>query len=424
METELIFRIVAFVVLMLLSACFSASETAFFSLSRVRVQTLQMESALGRRIAFLLERPRRLIISILMGNEIVNIASSAIFTGAFVILMGERRTWLAPVLMTPLLMCFGEITPKSIAARFPELFSRLLVIPLSLFTKLIFPLRWVFMHIANGVLSLLGAGSRSQSNILMEDEYLTLVEAGLEEGELDATEKAYIQNIFDFHDRSIGEITVPRTDMECFEYETPLNEVIDLIRNTSYSRIPVYQGDRDNIIGILYVREFLRLSYTNKIEPHQRLQKERLRDPLFVPEGMKLDKLFRLLRQGRTHMAIVADEHGGVAGLVTMRDLLEEIFGEIRGEHIEDESPEIEEQADGSYITRARVSLWDFSEKTGWSLPDDIETNTIGGLVFTLLGRVPVAGEKVHCGDIIFTVIEMDNRRVRKVHAERKEESD
>lgn len=419
MEAELLFRIAAFVVLMFLSACFSASETAFFSLSRVRVHTLQMESVLGRRIALLLERPRRLIISILMGNEIVNIASSAIFTGAVVILLDEKKSWLAPVLMTPLLMCFGEIMPKSIAARFPELFCRFFAIPLSIFTNLIFPLRWVFLQISNGVLWVLGAGSRAQSNILMEDEYLTLVEAGLEGGELDVTEKTYIQNIFEFHDRSIGEITIPRTDMECFEYNTPLSKVIELIRNTPYSRIPVYQGDRDNIVGILYARDFLRLSYNNRIELGQCLQKEMLREPLFVPEGMKLDRLFRLLRRGRSHMAIVADEHGGVAGLVTMRDLLEEIFGEIRGEHIEDEGPEVEGQPDGSFIARARVSLWDFSEKTGWSLPEEIKTNTIGGLVFTLVGRVPVAGEKVRCGNIIFTVMEMDNRRVRKVHAER-----
>ena len=189
METELLFRIVAFIVLMFLSACFSASETAFFSLSRVRVQTLKRESIVGRRIASLLERPRRLIISILMGNEIVNIVASAIFTGAMVMLLDSRLIWLTPILMTILLNLFGEITPKSIAARIPERMSWLLALPLSVFTKLIFPIRWVVLVIANAVLALFGAGSRTQGNILMEDEYLTLVEAGVEEGELDATEK-------------------------------------------------------------------------------------------------------------------------------------------------------------------------------------------------------------------------------------------
>ncbi|MDP6277572.1 MAG: DUF21 domain-containing protein [Nitrospinota bacterium] len=186
MEADLILRLAAFVLLMFLSAFFSASETAFFSLSRIRVQILRKESRLGEKIASLLDRPRRLIISILMGNEIVNIVASAIFTGGIIIVLGEGRSWLAPILMTPILMVFGEISPKSFAARFPESLARGLVIPLAWFTSIIQPVRWVFLQIANAVLSLLGASARDQSNILMEDEFLTLVEAGLEEGELDA----------------------------------------------------------------------------------------------------------------------------------------------------------------------------------------------------------------------------------------------
>ncbi len=421
MEAELIFRIGAFAVLMVLSACFSASETAFFSLSRARVKSLQKESSWGKRVAFLIERPRRLIISILMGNEIVNVAASAIFTGAVVILLDEGKTWLAPILMTPVLMVFGEITPKSIAARFPESFSRVLVLPLYWFAKIIFPVRWVFLHIANGVLALFGARTQTQGNILMEDEYLTLVEAGLEEGELDATERAYIHNIFEFHDRTVGEVTIPRTDMVCWEAGLPLSEVIGLVRNAPHSRIPVYEEDRDHIVGILYVKDFLRLSQQNSVDPVQRLTKKMFREPLFVPEGMKLDALFRHLREKRTHMAIVADEHGGVAGLVTMKDLLEEIFGEIRDEFDEDKETAIQPLSDGSFVCQARLPLWEFSEQTGWLLPKDTETNTVGGLVFTTLGQVPVAGEKVRCGAIEFTVLAMDKTRVIRVRAEKTE---
>jgi putative hemolysin len=422
METELIFRIGVFVVLMVLSACFSASETAFFSLSRARVQSLQKESSWGKRVAFLMERPRRLIISILMGNETVNVAASAIFTGAVVLLLDEGKTWLAPVLMTPLLMVFGEITPKSVAARFPESFSRALVLPLYWFTKIIFPVRWIFLLIANGVLALFGVRTQTQSNILMEDEYLTLVEAGLEEGALDATERAYIHNIFEFHDRTVGEITIPRTDMVCWEADLPLSEAIGLVRNAPHSRIPVYEEDRDHVVGILYVKDFLRMSQQNSVDPVQRLTKKMLREPLFVPEGMKLDALFRLLRQKRTHLAIVADEYGGVAGLVTMKDLLEEIFGEIRDEYDADEETAIQPLSDGSFVCQAGLPLWEFSEKTGWPLPEDTETNTVGGLVFATLGQVPVTGEKIRCGAIEFTVLEMDKTRVIRVRAEKPEE--
>ncbi len=422
MEAELVFRIAMFAVLMFLSACFSASETAFFSLSHARVQSLRKESSWGKRVAALLERPRRLIISILMGNEIVNIAASVIFTGAVVVLVGEGKSWLAPVLMAPVLMVFGEITPKSVAARFPEWFSRALVLPIYWFAKLIFPVRWIFLLIANGVLALFGVRTQTQSNILMEDEYLTLVEAGLEEGELDATERAYIHNIFEFHDRTVGEVSIHRTDMVCWEADLSQSEVISLVRNAPHSRIPVYEEDRDHIVGILYVKDFLRLSQKDSDDPIQRLTKKMLREPLFVPEGMKLDALFRLLRQKRTHMAIVADEHGGVVGLVTMKDLLEEIFGEIRDEYDSDEEAAIQPLSDGSFVCRARLPLWEFSEKTGWPLPDDTDTNTVAGLIFTSLGQVPVVGEKVRCGTVEFTVLEMKNTRMIRVRAEKAKE--
>ncbi len=149
-----------------------------------------------------------------------------------------------------------------------------------------------------------------------------------------------------------------------------------------------------------------------------------LREPLFVPEGMKLDALFRLLRQKRTHMAIVADEHGGVVGLVTMKDLLEEIFGEIRDEYDSDEEAAIQPLSDGSFVCRARLPLWEFSEKTGWPLPDDTDTNTVAGLIFTSLGQVPVVGEKVRCGTVEFTVLEMKNTRMIRVRAEKAKESE
>ncbi|MBT3351994.1 MAG: HlyC/CorC family transporter [Nitrospinaceae bacterium] len=417
MEIGLIFRLAAFVFLMFLSACFSASETAFFSLGRVRVQALRKEGKFGERISVLLDQPRRLIISILMGNEIVNIISAAIFTGGLIFLMGESRGWIAPLLMTPLLMVFGEITPKSLAARFPEKFAKTLVIPLSLFMRIIFPLRWVFLHIANWVLSFFGTRNMVQGNILMEDEFLTLVEAGLEEGELDATEQTYIRNIFEFHDRTVGEIIVPRTDMECWEIGLPLREVAGLVQQSAFSRVPVYEGDRDHIIGILYLKDFLEVFQQESIDPDRVLTKKMLRDPLFVPEGSTLDSLFRLLRQERTHMAVVADEFGGVNGLVTMTDLLDEIFGEIRDEFDEKEEIEIEKQTDDSFICVARLPLWEFSEHTGWAVPEDFDSNSIGGFVFTLLGHVPVVGESVRFEEIEFTVLEVDNTRVLKLRA-------
>lgn len=413
MEIDFTFRLLAFLVLIGLSAGFSASETAFFSLSKPRLQAFRLKgSPIERHIFSLLDRPRRLIISILMGNEIVNIAASVVFTGSMVAIFGEQKGRYWAILMIPILLVFGEVTPKSLAARFPEQFSRALVFPLKVFAGAIFPLRWVFLQISNGVLRLMGAPPRAPSNILLEDEFLTLVDVSHEEGELGATERTYIRNIFEFHDRRVGEVIVPRTDMLCWEAELPLAEVASRLRNTPHSRIPIYRGDRDHIEGILYAKDFLRTTRRKNFEPDEVLTENLLRRPLVVPEGLKLDELFRVFRRRRTHIAIVADEYGGVAGLVTMTDLLEEIFGEIRDEYDINEDRDIQPLPGGAYLCQAVTTLNDFTEVTGWSLPGEIEANSLGGFVFTLLGRIPRPRERVYSGDLEITVLEVQENRI------------
>ncbi|MDP6278470.1 MAG: transporter associated domain-containing protein, partial [Nitrospinota bacterium] len=174
--------------------------------------------------------------------------------------------------------------------------------------------------------------------------------------------------------------------------------------------------------GILYLRDFLGVSGQTQFDLNLALPRELLREPLIVPEGMKLDALFRIFRQERTHLAIVADEFGGVAGLVTMTDLLDEIFGEIRDEFDEEEEADNEKQPDGAFICQARVPLWDFSEQTGWLLPDYSEAHSVGGLVFTLMGHVPELGESVRYGGVEFTVLGVENTRVVRLRAMRTEE--
>ena len=423
MDADLLFRFVAFVFLMLCSAGFSASETALFSLPRPRVRAMRREGGMGGRVSDLLDRPRRLITSILMGNEIVNIASSALFTGVVVAYLEPEQRWLAPVFMTPLLMIFGEITPKSLAARYPERFSRFLAYPISGFARVISPLRWVFLQVANGVLTLMGAPSRDPQSILMEDEFLHLVDAGHAEGELEEGERELIHNVFGFHDRTVSEVTVPRTDLECWEMNLPIAEVIERVRTAAHSRIPIFGQDRDQIVGILYVKDFLRQAGRKNFGPEERMTKQMLRPPLVVPGGMKLDRLFRRFRHERTHVAIVQDEFGGTLGLVSMTDLLEEIFGEIKDEHEEAEETWIAQEGENSYLCQGRVPLAEFSAVSGWELPDYEEANTLGGAVFTLLGHVPSLNERVRLGNVEFTVVETSGSRVLQVRARRREDN-
>lgn len=421
MDADLVFRLAAFVFLMLCSAGFSASETALFSLPRPRVRAMRREGGTGARISALLDMPRRLITSILMGNEIVNIAASALFTGAVVAYLEPGKRWLAPVFMTPLLTIFGEVTPKSLAARYPERFSRLLAYPISLFARAISPLRWVFLQVANGVLSCMGAPPRDPQSILMEDEFLSLVDAGHAEGEVEEGERELIHNVFGFHDTTAADVAVPRTDLECWEANLPVSEVIERVRAAPYSRIPIFEGDRDQIVGILYVKDFLRQAGRRRFGPEERLTRKMLRAPLVVPGGMKLDRLFRRFRHERTHIAIVRDEFGGTLGLVTMQDLLEEIFGKITDEHEEAEEAWIAQQEDGSYLCQGRVPLAEFSEASGWELPAYEEANTLGGAVFTMLGHVPSLNERVRLGDVELMVAEARGSRVVQVRARRRE---
>ncbi len=423
MDADLGFRLAAFVFLMLCSAGFSASETALFSLPRPRARAMRRQGGAGARISGLLERPRRLITSILMGNEIVNIAASALFTGAVVAHLPPGGRWLAPALMTPLLMVFGEITPKSLAARHPERFSRLLAYPVSAFAIVVSPLRWVFLQMANGVLSCMGAPPRDPQSILMEDEFLHLVDAGHAEGELEEGERELIHNVFGFHDRTAADVAAPRTDLECWEIGLPVAEAIARVRAATHSRIPVFEGDRDRIVGVLYVKDFLRQAGRKRFGPEERLEKRMLRAPLVVPGGMKLDRLFRRFRHERTHLAIVQDEFGGTLGLVTMTDLLEEIFGEIKDEHGEVEEAWIEREEEDSYLCQGRVPLAEFSEASGWELPAYEEANTLGGAVFTMLGRVPSPNESVRLGSVELTVTETSGSRVLRVRARRREDA-
>ncbi len=422
MDADLLFRLAAFVFLMLCSAGFSASETALFSLSRPKVLAMSREGGAGERVSSLLGKPRRLITSILMGNEIINIVASVLFTGTVVSHLAPERRWLAPVLMAPLLMIFGEITPKSLAARYPERLSRFLAYPISVFARLIAPLRWIFLQVANGVLSCMGAPPRDPQSILMEDEFLHLVDAGHAEGELAEGERELIHNVFDFHDKTASDVAVPRMDLECWEMNLPVSEVSERVRAAAHSRIPIFEGDRDRIVGILYVKDFLRQAGRKRFDPEERLTKRMLRSPLVIPGGMKLDRLFRRFRHERTHIAIVQDEFGGTLGLVTMTDLLEEIFGEITNEHVEVEETWIQREEDDSYLCQGRVPLAEFSAVSGWELPAYEEANTLGGAVFTMLGHVPSLDEKVRLGNVEFTVVETSGSRVLRVQARRRED--
>ncbi|MED5578944.1 MAG: hemolysin family protein [Nitrospinota bacterium] len=335
MDTIFFFRVLFFIFLLFLSACFSGTETSFFSLSKSQIGKLRNSGSTGFKIAFLLEDPRRLITSILICNEIVNIAASSLFMGTIIFYFGSGFEWLVPCFLLPVLMIFGEITPKSFAARFPEKSARFLVYPVSFFAALISPLRNFCLFFANNFLSLLGVKSTAKENVLNENEFLNLVEIGVSEGEVEEIENKIIQNVFSFHDKKIETILVSRDQMLCWDNGLNFGEILKRVKKVPFSRIPVFNVEKTEIIGILYIKDFLRSVSSMKGIPDGILSPNMLREPLFVSIDTKLDILFHMFRRRRIHIAIVLDRFRKVVGMVTMTDLLEEIFGEIRQEQIE-----------------------------------------------------------------------------------------
>jgi len=408
-------RIIIFVALMCLSAFFSASEVALFSLRKSRLDHLKAKGVSGAHVASnLLARPRRLIISILIGNETVNLAASAIVASLVINWLGEGKKWLAVLIMTPILMVFGEITPKSVALRRPELVTRLVARPLMVFAVIATPIRWVFRYASDWIIRVLGGGRQTADNILSEDEFLTLVDMGHEVGELEEQERKLIHNVFEFSDTLASEIMVPRPDIFLISYHMEVPQILEAIKKNPHSRIPVYRNQPGNVVGILHTKDLLPIVRSNSgPRAGQRLP---LRDPYFVPPSKKVSDLFHDFQRKKTHIAMVVDEFGDLAGLVTLEDVLEELF-EALSVPKEDWQKDLLEVEEGQYLISARMLVEDVGERLGFKLPES-PADTMGGFVMDLLGRVPENGEQVKQDGLLFTVVEMRGRRILKIKLE------
>ena len=331
METSLLIRLVLFFLFLGLSAFFSASEASLFSLRRARLEQLKKRGlSVAEVISDLLAGPRRLIISILVGNEMVNIAMSAIAVSLVFSWLGETRRWVAVLIMTPILMLFGEITPKTLALMRPESTSRLVARPITLFSLVITPLRWVFRHASEGLLRAFGGGARPLENIIMEDEFRSLVDMGLEEGEIEEGERQMIHSVFELGETLVSDIMVPRPDIFLLSYNLGLPEILEAIKKNPFSRIPVYRNHPDNIVGVLYTKDLLGL-VRRPFAADRGGHRLPLREPYFIPPSKRVDDLFQDFQQKRTHVALVVDEFGNLAGVITMEDVLKELFGKMEG---------------------------------------------------------------------------------------------
>lgn len=367
----------------------------------------------------LLKYPRKLLITILVGNESVNITISVVAAAIFISFLGKEGKLVAIAITTPLLLVLGEAIPKTFAIINPMRFSSYVSPPLTVFFGIARPVVWILEKISGWFVKLFEVGDSKRGDTLMEDEFKALIDAGHKEGTLEESQRDLINRVFELGDTMVSDVMTPRVDMFCLPISMGIDYMESKIIDARYSRIPVYGDDSDNILGILYAKDFITMMARKKMAVSVETL---LKKPYFVPLEKRADSLLGDFQARRIHMAIVVDEYGGVAGIVTMEDVLESLFGDIYDEY--DIREDLYRRIDGkTLLISGMMPIDDFNDLTGTSIPSK-DFDTVGGFVFHLFGNLPVRGEAVSFGDYIFSVEKMSRARILKVRVEKKEVED
>jgi CBS domain containing-hemolysin-like protein len=422
-DPDMILRIVIQLLLLSASAFFSGSEVALFSLSRMDLDRLRREGHPQAANLFgLLEQPRRLIISILCGNELVNVAAAANMATILLALFDETRAGVLNLLvMVPLLLLFGEVTPKTVAISDPvRLATRVTAAPMAVWVRLVTPLRRVVRLLAESLTTRIVGEEASRENILVADEIRLIAKELEERGELRLEERALVDSFLEAGATEVVEIMRPRTRMAFVNASATVPEALARFRSVREGRLPVYRGQRDNLVGMLRAEDFMQLVLDGTDLETVALE-DLIRPPVVVPPTKKLDEVLDYFRAHDVSAAVVMSEFGGVEGLVTLRMLLDAMFRPVTGAHLD---PERFAGPDpGTFDVPGDMKLTDFNLLTGFNV-DDPRMTTVGGLVYRHLDRVPDVDDRVSIEGIGFTVLEMDELRIARVRAGRGVEVD
>ncbi len=400
-----------------LSAYFMSSETAITAVSKVKLKQLENEGDVrAKRLNNLLEDSTRLLSTILFGNNIAQNALAALVTTAsfrWLNRAGLSAGWAIPlstIVTTFLILVFAEVTPKSYAFQRAEKIALFTAVPMSVIHRLFSPFAIGITAIANSILRLFGLSLVNPEPFVIEDEIKTLVDLGEEEGVIEEEEKEIIEGVFEFSETLAREVMVPRVDIVALDVNSSFDEAIDTINMSGHSRIPVYDETIDNIVGIIYAKDLLKFFGSKNPPPLRSI----MRAPYYVPETKPIDELFREMRAQKVHMAIIIDEYGGTAGLVTIEDILEELVGEIMDEYDINEEAMIERVALDEIIVDGRMNLEELNEILGVELPAE-ETDTLAGFVYDHISHIPKPGEEFEYNGVIIRVEEVRGRRITKL---------
>ncbi len=423
MIIEIVSYSLLFLLLLSFSAFFSGSKTAYFSLPLGTIEKFRnSDKTTEKRVVRLMALPQQLLITIILGNVIVYVTIASIvailatqFSGSYG-LNPQIGVVIGVIIVSLILLILGELVPRVVAVRSPENFARLSSFLLLIVFYVLFPIVSLLSRLSR--LLQYKTGLSQEKFLLSAEELKTLVEGGEDHGALEKDERAMIHSIFEFGETTVKEIMIPRTDMITLSTETSLKQLMELVKVKLHSRIPVYKDRIDNIIGILYVKDLL--PHLSK-RPREKVDLEKLARPAyFVPEQKKIAELLREFQQERIHMAIVVDEYGGVAGLATMEDVIEEIVGEIQDEY-DKEMPLFKQLDENTYMVDGRMTIEEINQELHLDLPIEEGIETISGFILSVLGALPKEKEAVEFNGYQFIVERVLRNRILKVRIERKQ---
>lgn len=411
MDSSDVIQLIILLVLLFLSAFFSSAETAMTTVNRIRIRSLADDgNARAKTLLKITDDPAKFLSAILIGNNIVNL-SAASLTTSLAYGLGGSMVAIASGILTLLILLFGEITPKTMATIHSEKISLLYAPIISIFIRLMTPVIFIVNGLANIILRIIHIDPNANTNVMTENDLRTIVDVSHEDGVIESEEKEMINNVFDLGDAKAKDVMVPRVHVTFADVNSTYDELIDIFREDKFTRLPIFEDTTDNVIGTINMKDLL--LYDNKKDFHLR---DILREAYFTYEYKNISELLLEMRESSFNIAIVLDEYGETAGLITLEDLLEEIVGEIRDEYDDNEEDFIKEIGPYEYLVEGSTNLEEINDRLDLDLSSD-DYDSVGGLIIEHLDRLPEAGDEITTEDGIRMIVEkLDKNRIEQVH--------
>lgn len=412
MDSDVATQLIILFILLALSAFFSSAETALTTVNKLRIRSLADEKIRGAKtVCMLIEKPQGMLSAILIGNNIVNLSASSLTTKLAIDQFHSIPIGVATGVLTFLILIFGEIIPKTLATIHAEKLSLHYATIIHLLTRILTPVIFIITKLSYGILKLVRINTNNRGSAITENELRTFVDVSHEEGVIESEERRMITNVVDFGDSLAKDVMVPRVDMTFASINLTFDELVTAFAVDKYSRMPVYDESKDNVIGIINLKDVF--FYQGKKEEFH--IQDIIREPYYTYEFKKTSELLIEMRRDSISLAIVLDEYGATTGLITLEDLLEEIVGEIRDEYDTDEEDSIRCIGENEYIVDGNTKLAEINEIIGLQLESDAYDSIAGHIIF-LLDNLPEGGESVTSGNVTYTVDAVDKNRIDKIH--------